>query len=217
MIQAIVFDFDGVVLESGDIKTDAFVELFSEWPEHRSAIRAHHLANLGISRFEKFRWIYANLLRRELPDSECMALGERFSAIALDRVLACPFVPGALDTLTRLHGRLPLFVASGTPEEELLHIVDARGLARFFDEVHGSPKRKPDVLRSLLSRRGWSADRVLFVGDGETDHRAAVEVGTCFFARRTADVNAFWDSVGAIGEDTLHPLCAHVERLIAGG
>ncbi|GAF78578.1 unnamed protein product, partial [marine sediment metagenome] len=33
MIKAIIFDFDGVIVESSDIKTEAFRELFQDYPQ----------------------------------------------------------------------------------------------------------------------------------------------------------------------------------------
>ena len=127
MIGAIVFDFDGVILESADLKTVAFVEMFADRPEHQDAIRAHHLENLGISRYEKFRWIYANLFHEPLTEQRSAELGQQFSNLVFDKVLACPFVPGARQALDALHGTRPLYVASGTPHDELLRIIDHRG------------------------------------------------------------------------------------------
>lgn len=212
MIGAVVFDFDGVIVESGDIKTEAFVELFAHRPEHAEAIRAHHLANVGISRFEKFRWIYANLFHEPLSDEASAALGDRFSSLVLDKVIASPFVPGAIATLEALHGQFPLYVASGTPEPELLHIVATRGLAPYFEEVHGSPTKKADVLQAVARRHGLAPGDVLMVGDGESDYRAACAARTRFYARRTPEVAAFWDAEGVVGADDLSGLRAFVAR-----
>ena len=46
-VRAVVFDFDGVIIESGDIKTEAFLELFAAYPEHLPAIKRHHLDHLA--------------------------------------------------------------------------------------------------------------------------------------------------------------------------
>jgi hypothetical protein len=67
--------------------------------EVAAKVREHHLANLGISRFKKFEWIYANVLQQPLSEAQSQALGEQFSTLALDKILAAPFVPGALEAL----------------------------------------------------------------------------------------------------------------------
>lgn len=204
-IRAVVFDFDGVILESADVKTDAFVALYAEHgPEVCRRVREHHLANTGISRFKKFAWIAENVLGRALTDDDSAALGRRFSDIALAGVLAAPLVPGADAALAALAARgLPLFVASGTPEEELRLIVSRRGLAPAFREVHGTPRDKPTILGDVIARHELAPEQVLFVGDGMTDYRAARATGTQFLARDTPLVHDEWVALGVRREPDL--------------
>jgi phosphoglycolate phosphatase-like HAD superfamily hydrolase len=192
-LRAIVFDFDGVILESADVKTEAFLELYAEHgAELVAKVREHHLANLGISRFKKFAWIAENLFGKPISEAESVSLGERFSALALARVLAAPMVPGAQEALEKLSDRLLLFVASGTPQGELDMIVEERGLKRYFREVWGTPSEKPAIVRDLLARYALTPDQVLFIGDGMSDHKAAVETGLHFLARSTPALREDW-------------------------
>ena len=196
-IRAVVFDFDGVVLESADVKTDAFVELFASYgPDIAARVKEHHLANLGISRFVKFAWISDHLLGRKISEEESKQLGERFSALALDKILAAPFVPGAEAALAALAPEMPLFVASGTPDDELNAIVDQRGLRARFREVHGTPRDKPAILRDLMQRHGFAPNETLFVGDGASDHKAAAATGVEFLARDTPALHDHWTQLG---------------------
>jgi phosphoglycolate phosphatase-like HAD superfamily hydrolase len=200
-----VFDFDGVILESADVKTEAFVELYAEHgDEVVGKVREHHLANLGISRFKKFAWIAENVLGCALTDDDSAALGRRFTDLSLARVLAAPFVPGAEDALAALCAQgLPLFVASGTPVDELQHIVDRRGLRAAFREVHGTPREKPAILGDLFARHGFTPDDVLFIGDGMSDYRAACAAGTHFLARDTPALHDEWLALGVRREPDL--------------
>ncbi|MDX1502284.1 MAG: HAD hydrolase-like protein [Thermoanaerobaculia bacterium] len=181
--QAVLFDFDGVIVESGPIKTAAFRELFADRPEIQEAVVAHHRRHLGLSRYRKFEWIYRNLLGRELTPGEAQRLGREFSRLVLDRVLACPLVPGARELLERLSGSIPAFVVSGTPQEELDLIVDRRSLRPLFTEVHGSPPEKPEIVAGIVERHGLDRRRVWLVGDGLSDQAAAAEAGVRFVAR----------------------------------
>ena len=186
--RVIIFDFDGVVLESADIKTRAFALLFEEHGEHVDAIVDLHLSLAGVSRYEKFRLIYRDILGRPLDDAEMDRLGEEFSRIALEEVLACDFVPGARQFLQRRHRTQALYVASGTPEEELRHIVRERGLERFFTGVYGTPAPKADITRRILDETGTEPHEAVFIGDATTDLEGAREAGVHFIGRRPADV-----------------------------
>lgn len=213
-LRAIVFDFDGVILESAEVKTEAFVELYAaHGPEVVAAVRAHHLANLGISRFKKFEWIAEQVLRQPLSAEDSAALGRRFTELALEKVLAAPLVPGAAEALAALAPRMPLFVASGTPQEELDLIVDRRGLRASFREVWGTPAEKPAIVRDLLARYGLAPGEVLFLGDGLSDHKAAVATGVGFLARTTPPLHDDWLRLGVRYVPDLTTLVAEVERL----
>ena len=211
-LRAIVFDFDGVVLESADVKTEAFVELFAaHGPEVCALVKAHHLANTGISRFVKFAWIHEHVLRTPLSEADSKALGARFSALALDKVIAAPFVPGAHEALDALAPRYPLFVASGTPQDELDEVVDRRGLRGYFREVHGTPREKPAILADLLARHGVAPEALLFVGDGLSDYKAAVATGVEFLARDTPPLHDHWAALAVPRAPDLVDLPARVE------
>ncbi|MDH3227745.1 MAG: HAD family hydrolase [Thermoleophilia bacterium] len=184
---AVVFDCDGVLIESVEIKTEAFVELFADHPEHHEAIARHHQDNLGVSRFEKFAWIYRELLGRELDADESAELGRRFSQLVFERAVRCPEVLGTSETLATLHAAgIPLFVASGTPQEELERLIAARGWRESFRGIHGSPSTKPWILSAISRALGCAPGSLVFVGDGRSDLDAAREAGVPFILRATA-------------------------------
>lgn len=218
MIRVVVFDFDGVILESGDIKTEAFLELFAAHPEHLAAIRQHHLENLGLSRFKKFQWIYANLLHMTYDEATQDRLATAFAALVFDKVCAAPFVPGALAALQALKAaEVPMVIASGTPQDELERIVQARELVPFFLEVNGTPSEKPEVLRRTMERFACGPNELLFVGDGTSDHEAALATGVRFLARRTRELAEHWRTCGATCVDDLTDLASFVRAPNAVG
>ena len=89
MIRAIAFDFDGVLVESVEVKTRAFARLFNtEGPDAVRKILDYHLENGGVSRFEKFKTIYRSILKRPLSEEQFRSLCERFSELVVDEVVA---------------------------------------------------------------------------------------------------------------------------------
>jgi HAD superfamily hydrolase (TIGR01549 family) len=188
VIRAVVFDFDGVVLESADIKTNAFRELFDG---NEEAV-TYHLAHVGVSRYEKFRHIVTEILEQPYTEAEERELGQRFNQLVLDEVLRCPFVPGARELLDRRHREVPLFVASGTPQPELRQIVAARGIEHVFAGVYGTPPTKGEIIGRILFERELDEPEVVMVGDADTDLKGAREVGVRFVGRvRPGDPNPF--------------------------
>ncbi|MGH9465157.1 MAG: HAD family hydrolase [Thermoanaerobaculia bacterium] len=189
---AVAFDFDGVIVESVEVKTRAFLELFADRPDLHDAIRRHHLEHLGRSRYEKLSWIHRELLGDPLDPARLEKLAERFSALVFEATVACPEVPGARATLEALaRASVPAFVASGTPEDELRAIIERRGLAGHFAGAWGSPTPKTQILWRILAERALRPEELIYVGDGLSDHRAAWEVGVPFILRETPDQAGF--------------------------
>jgi phosphoglycolate phosphatase-like HAD superfamily hydrolase len=89
-------------------------------------------------------------------------------------------LPGALECLETLAQRLPLFVVSGTPDDELRHICAVRGLDRFFRETHGAPRRKTEILDSVCAAHQLEPAHCVMIGDATTDHDAARAAGMAF-------------------------------------
>jgi phosphoglycolate phosphatase-like HAD superfamily hydrolase len=180
----IVFDCDGVILESVPIKTRAFARLAAPFgAEAEEKLLMFHREHGGVSRFKKFAWLYTEVLGREISRRELEDLDRRFARITFEELLICPLVPGFEETARAWHGRAPLYVCSGAPHEELNAILGARGLARYFTEICGSPPAKAALLSGIVQRAGVNPARAVMVGDSMTDLRAAREVGTLFYGR----------------------------------
>jgi len=207
MIRAVIFDLDGVIIESAEIKTRAFEVLFADYPDKLPEIISYHQRNGGISRYAKFRYFYEKILGQELSAREEAELGERFSQIALRQILEAPFVPGAIEFLTQNRNRYRLFVASGTPEGELDDILERRELSQFFLETHGTPKDKADIIEDILARYSLPREEAVFIGDAESDRAAAERAGIFFIARVTRENSELkdcrWRINDLIGLETL--------------
>ena len=192
MTRAIIFDFDGVILDSVEIKTRAFARLFEEHgPEVSRQVVEHHLAHGGVSRFRKFAHIYEHILHRPMPEGESERLGEKFSALVFDEVTKAAWIPGAPEFLQQHHGRCLFFIASGTPQDELERIVRLRDLEKYFTGVFGSPATKDEIIRRIMTRYDLNAPEVMFVGDAMTDYQAAQAGKVSFIGIAPEDSAAF--------------------------
>lgn len=213
MIKAIVFDFDGVIVESVDIKTKAFGKLFE--PEGSAVVNSvvdYHLMHTGVSRFDKFRYIYDAILKRPLPKDEYDGLCRRFSELVTREVISAPYVSGAKEFLDAYSGAFKLFVASATPQAELEGIITRRRMGSYFSGVYGSPTRKSDAVRSVIERYHFVPDEILFVGDALSDYDAAIS-NHCHFIARINDNEAIFDGIVCSKISDMTALKAEIDRL----
>ncbi|MER2513854.1 MAG: HAD family hydrolase [Nitrosomonas ureae] len=183
--QAIIFDFDGVVVESGKIKTQAFAALYRPYGEDIAAkVVQFHSQNGGMSRYRKFRHFQQHYLHKPpLTEAEEKQLDIRFSELVVEAVIAADPVPGALELIRQQAERIPLFVASGTPDSELKIIVERRGLAPYFKAVHGAPALKKTIIAEILSTYELKPGSVLMIGDAIADLEGAQANNIAFLGR----------------------------------
>ncbi len=183
--QAIIFDFDGVVVESGTIKTQAFAELYRPYgADIVAAVVQFHLQNGGMSRYRKFRHFQEHFLHQPpLTEAEERQLDIRFSELVVEAVIAAEPVPGAIELIRQQSGKIPLFIASGTPEIELKVIVERRGLAPYFTAVRGAPALKKTIIAEILATHDLQPETVLMIGDAMADLEGAQANNTAFLGR----------------------------------
>jgi phosphoglycolate phosphatase-like HAD superfamily hydrolase len=178
------WDFDGVIKESIDVKTQAFVQLFQSYgSEMAERVRKHHEANGGMSRFEKLP-IYLRWCGEEPSEEKVSALCDQFSRLVMHGVIHAPWVPGA-ETYLRLNSHKQIFVlVSATPQEEIKQILQALDLLRSFTNVFGAPTSKKDAIRMTLDRYKIAQQRCLMIGDAKADMEAAMTNYVPFLLRR---------------------------------
>lgn len=184
-VQLIVLDFDGVVIESNAVKTEAFREVFSRFPDHAEAAMAYHAANAWKSRYDKIDYLLGTLGR---PDDRPLReeLAAEFSRRTLGHLRTVPFVRGAREFLEEFARRVPLYLASVTPQADLDQTLADRGLRHYFRDAYGCPPwTKVEAVRAALARQGCEPPQAVLVGDSPGDRRAAQEAGVEFIARRS--------------------------------
>lgn len=179
-LHAIIFDFDGVIADSNDIKLSAMKKLFEKDSDKLPEIVVLYEQMGGLSRLIKFERFYRDILGRSLDINERGRLADRYRDMVIDRVIACPSIAGSSEFLARYSRRQPIFLLSGTPQAELDVVVAARGLRRYFREVHGSPPGKVDVISSVLTRYELRPHNVVMIGDAVLDQEAAQNTGIGF-------------------------------------
>lgn len=178
--KAIIFDFDGTILESMDVKTKAFAVLFGGYPEKINEIVALHTSHGGMSRFEKFEKIHSDILNEPLSEEKKQELSNQFSQLVYQGVLSSPFVEGAKEFLDKYQGKLPMFIASGTPDSEIKSLVKDKELGQYFKDVLGSPAKKSEIISKILKDFNFQPQDVIFVGDAIDDYEGAKAAGVKF-------------------------------------
>ncbi len=161
-----------------------------------------------MSRYDKFRYIYANILGEPLTPEREEYLAREYVDLIFDAMLTVPYVEGAEDLLRDCSGALPLYIVSATPEAEMHEIARRRDLTKYFVRIYGSPRPKAECIREILDETGATPPEALFVGDAPNDWEAAYETNVRFVARiPPGDPNRF------VGRPGVEKIVANLHEL----
>lgn len=177
-----IFDCDGVLLNSNPIKAKAMFDAASHWGEEAaSELVTFHNSRGGIARWIKFEHFFQAILGRVDDYSDDMALlQQRYTSRVRDRLAACEKAEGVTDLLAGLRASgTKLFVVSGADQKELRDILTHHGLAVYFDGIFGAPDNKIDIINREMAEDRITGRR-LFLGDSHYDMEAAQKTGCDF-------------------------------------
>lgn len=206
---ALVFDFDGVLVDSTNIKTEAFSEIYKRYGEdiHTNVIK-HHLENGGMSRFEKFSLYHKNFLNLELDESDLKLLTDLFSKLVKKKVINSPEIKGASFFLEHFCIKNKLaFVNSATPQKEIEEIIKERKMDKFFASIYGSPNSKLENLERLFAKYKIAPEETVFFGDAMADFEASQACG-CHFIGIGQDIRKMIKSI----DDYQHLNCGFLNN-----
>ena len=184
MIKAIIFDFDGVIAESTNIKTDAFVSIYNEYSEEVQArVKDYHVKNSGISRYKKILYYQKEILEQDYSEDAINDLANKFSEIVLQKVIESEYVKGSKEFIERNQLNYELHIATGTPQEEIEIIIQEKNLQNKFKSIYGTPLTKTEIIRKILTENNYKKENVVFVGDAIADLEGASNNDLNFIGR----------------------------------
>lgn len=198
--KAILFDFDGVIVESTRIKRDAYATVYQgETADKIAAVLDYQRLNGGLGRREKFTYFERHVFGRSADPASIERLAQAYRDLVYHAVLACPFVQGAIEFLQFARGRVDMHVISGTPQAELVDIIRIRHLDAYFHSVYGAPLSKYDAFARIIAENGYEAASIVAVGDAATEFDAARQLGVPFLGVVTPhDDNPFPPGVATL-------------------
>lgn len=186
--KTIVFDCDGVVLDSNVVKTEAYFRTaknLGATDAQAQALVDYHVKLGGISRYHKFEWYLKEVLQQPVTDTAVQALLDEFSKELEIGLAECSMAEG-LEDMRRLTKSANWFILSGGDQQEIRDLFAKRvlpsgdTLANLFDGgLFGSPDNKDTVLAREIAH-GNIQFPALFIGDSKYDFEAANRAGLDF-------------------------------------
>ena len=183
MIKNIIFDFDGVIIDSMPIKEIGFRKIFENFSKgHVDDLIKFHKDNGGMSRFEKIRYFYEKILNKYISDELVWRYSVSFGKIMKESLCDKKYlIHQTVDFIKENHKKFNFHIASGTEEKELIFLCEKLDISRYFKSIAGSPKKKNDIVNEILINYRYKREESVLIGDSLNDYEAANQNGIFFY------------------------------------
>lgn len=173
MTKAIFFDFDGVIMDSMDLKLDSYCQALAPFGFPTGEIDRIMRDNMGTSRHKILVAMYQELSGKPITDEIFKTALTLFNELDEASRARMKPMPGSLEFLGKIHRHYFTAVVTGTPEDVVRRTTAFHKLNPYFDIVRGSPDTKTVILTALMADNGLAPDDCLMIGDGRADQEAA--------------------------------------------
>jgi HAD superfamily hydrolase (TIGR01509 family) len=218
MIQAVVFDMDGVLVDSEPVWERVRRSFVADHGGHWAADAQDAL--MGMSTAEWSAYLSADLGVGVAPETVAAMV---ITAMAEAYREHLPLLPGAVDAVRELGARWPLAVASSSPRSLIETVLAAAGLRPAFAAVVSSEevaagKPAPDVYLAAAERLGFPGTACVAIEDSSNGLRAAAAAGCTVIAVPRPEYPPAPDALAAarlvLGD--LTELTTHVVAAVSG-
>jgi HAD superfamily hydrolase (TIGR01549 family) len=179
----IIFDFDGVILDSVPVKTEAFRKLFEEFSADKvEQLIKYHLLNGGKSRYIKIKYFFNDILNQDISEKDILNYANKYSFLTKKELSQSKYlIEDTINFIKKNYKKYNMHIASGADENDLKFICDSLELKQYFLSVNGSPKIKSEIVKGILIKNNYKKSETILIGDSVNDFEAADINGIEFY------------------------------------
>ena len=206
MIKNIIFDFDGVILDSVPTKTEGFKKLFQNFStDEVNKLVLYHELNGGKSRYVKIKYFFNELLHKDISEQEILEYANKYSEITKEELTNPKYIiEDTLNFIKTNHKKYEMHIASGADEEDLKYICEKLDLTKYFLSINGSPKIKSEIVKDILLDNRYDINETILIGDSVNDFDSAKDNGIDFFAYNNQKLKNHYKYIDKLKDFQIH-------------
>ena len=175
MIKNILWDFDGVIIDSLAIRDYGFREIFKEFDKQSvDKLIQYHNYNGGLSRFHKIEYFFNEILKQNITQDEILQYANKFTTIMRQSLSDKKYlINDTVNFIKNNYKNYNFHIVSGSEHNELNFLCQKLDLSQYFISINGSPTPKNQLIKNLLESYNYNINQTILIGDSINDYEAA--------------------------------------------
>jgi phosphoglycolate phosphatase-like HAD superfamily hydrolase len=173
--KVILWDFDGVLMDSMPVRDRGFEIVLSSYPQHEvEQLLIYHRQNGGLSRYVKFKYFFEQIRKEPITSAQVDNLASEFSEVMRRELVNSELlIDESVEYVKQNHKKFKMHVVSGSDQTELRYLCEVLGLKNYFESINGSPTPKKELVNLILNSYKYTPKEIVLIGDSMNDYDAA--------------------------------------------
>lgn len=202
MKKTILWDFDGVILESNKVRELGFRQIFKDFDQEMvEKLLKYHRYNGGLSRYVKIRFFFEDILSRSISDEDVIGYAQQFSVL-MRKELTNPInlISDSVEFIKKNYGNYNFHIVSGSDNEELRFLCKQLLIDQFFVSINGSPTPKKQLVENIINEYKYNLEKTCLIGDSINDYEAAFETNIDFYGYNNKSLLSFGNYIDSFNK-----------------
>lgn len=195
-MKTILWDFDGVILNSMTVRDWGFLEIFKDFSKEQVELLInYHRINGGLSRYVKIRYFYEVILEKTISDEKVLEYAEMFSVLMKQELVNTNnLINDSVTFIKQNFTKYNFHIVSGSDQKELRFLCKELDLDSYFISIHGSPTPKNQLVKELLEKHHYNKNFTCLIGDSINDFQATEANNIIFYGYNNIALKALGKS-----------------------
>ncbi|TDN82168.1 phosphoglycolate phosphatase-like HAD superfamily hydrolase [Salegentibacter sp. 24] len=187
----ILWDFDGVILNSMPVREYGFKQVLEKYPEEQiEQLLAFHRENGGLSRYVKFRYFFEAIRAEALSDEKLKTFTDRYSSIMRNKLCSREnLIAETISFIEQNYKKYTMHIVSGSDGKELRYLCEQLNISQYFKTIWGSPTPKIELVSNLIREFSYDPTKLCLIGDSKNDMEAAASNNLVFYGFNNENLN----------------------------
>lgn len=174
-IKNIIFDFDGVIINSMDLRVDGVSKVFAHYDKQLvDKFISYYRYNAGLSKFIKIKYFYNEILGKDISEEKINDYSNQLSRIMREKLSTKEvLIEDTYKFIKNNYKRFNFHIASGSEQSELIFLCDRLEISKYFKCINGAPLHKNNLVQNIIEKNNYKKHETIIIGDSINDFESA--------------------------------------------